>query len=181
MSLKKCHLCYGLNSSTLFAILLLCAWRRTLWWWVSIGLGNGLAPSGNKPLSEPVLTQIYVTSRNHMSPFSHTRVSWALTRTRFSSCWRQETCSKTDQSHCSWIWMLWWSEGLYSWMHEWLLVTKLNFEMGKTVRTLYYTVGIFYILKHRTAGYWHALHYIPQLYALCFICCFTSIATNQVI
>ena len=27
---------------------------------VSIGSGNGLAPSGNKPLPEPMLTQIYV-------------------------------------------------------------------------------------------------------------------------
>ena len=25
-------------------------------WWVNIGSGNGLAPSGNKPLPEPVLT-----------------------------------------------------------------------------------------------------------------------------
>ena len=31
------------------------------WWWVNIGSGNGLVLSCNKPLSEPVLTQIYVT------------------------------------------------------------------------------------------------------------------------
>ena len=28
------------------------------WWLVTIGSGNGLMPSGNKPLPEPVLTQI---------------------------------------------------------------------------------------------------------------------------
>ena len=27
---------------------------------VNIGSGNGLVPSGNKPLPEPMLTQIYV-------------------------------------------------------------------------------------------------------------------------
>ena len=30
------------------------------WWWVNIGSGHGLVPSGNKPLPEPMLTQIYV-------------------------------------------------------------------------------------------------------------------------
>ena len=28
---------------------------------VNIGSGNGLVPSGNKPLPEPMLTQIYIT------------------------------------------------------------------------------------------------------------------------
>ena len=31
------------------------------WWSVNIGSGNGLVPSGNKPLPEPMLTQISVT------------------------------------------------------------------------------------------------------------------------
>ena len=30
------------------------------WWDVDIGSGNGLVPSGNKPLPEPILTQISV-------------------------------------------------------------------------------------------------------------------------
>ena len=30
------------------------------WWLVNIGLGNGLVPSGNKPLSETMSTHIYV-------------------------------------------------------------------------------------------------------------------------
>ena len=35
------------------------------WWSVSIGSGNGLVPSGNKPLPEPMLTQIFVTIWRH--------------------------------------------------------------------------------------------------------------------
>ena len=30
------------------------------YWYVNNGLGNSLVPSGNKPLPEPMLTQIYV-------------------------------------------------------------------------------------------------------------------------
>ena len=32
---------------------------------VNIGLSNGLVPLGNKPLPEPMLTQIYVTKCCH--------------------------------------------------------------------------------------------------------------------
>ena len=32
---------------------------------VNIGSGNGLVPSGNKPLPEPILTQIYITIWHH--------------------------------------------------------------------------------------------------------------------
>ena len=35
------------------------------WWSVNIGSGNGLVPSGTKPLPEPVLTQIYVAIWHH--------------------------------------------------------------------------------------------------------------------
>ena len=37
------------------------------WYWVNIGSGNGLVPSGNKPLPEPILTQIYVTMWHHQA------------------------------------------------------------------------------------------------------------------
>ena len=33
------------------------------WWAVSIGSGNGLVPSGNKPLPDPMLTQTYFATR----------------------------------------------------------------------------------------------------------------------
>ena len=32
------------------------------WCFVNIGWGKGLVSSGNKPLAEPILTQIYVTT-----------------------------------------------------------------------------------------------------------------------
>ena len=35
---------------------------KPYWWSVNIGSGNGLVPSGNKPLPEPMLTQIYVVN-----------------------------------------------------------------------------------------------------------------------
>ena len=35
------------------------------WWKINIGSGNGLVPSGNKPLPKPVLTQIYVAMWRH--------------------------------------------------------------------------------------------------------------------
>ena len=34
---------------------------------VNIGSGNGLVSSGNKPLPEPVLTQIYVAKWRHLA------------------------------------------------------------------------------------------------------------------
>ena len=40
-------------------------------WLVNTGSGNGLAPSGNKPFSEPVLTQIYVFIWRHYVTRSH--------------------------------------------------------------------------------------------------------------
>ena len=40
--------------------LLSCECHRTHWWWARIGLGNGLVPSDNKPLPEPMLTLFYV-------------------------------------------------------------------------------------------------------------------------
>ena len=36
-----------------------------LWWQVNIASGNGLVPSGSKPLPEPMLTWIYVTIWRH--------------------------------------------------------------------------------------------------------------------
>ena len=40
------------------------------WWSVNIGSGNGLVLSGNKPLHEPMLTQISVACR-HMVSLGH--------------------------------------------------------------------------------------------------------------
>ena len=43
--LWKCHQVYA---------------TEQLWWYANIGLGNGLLPSGNKPLPELMLTQMYI-------------------------------------------------------------------------------------------------------------------------
>ena len=43
---------------------------RPYWWWVNIGSGNGLVPSDNKPLPEPMLTQ------GSLSPYGVTRPQW---------------------------------------------------------------------------------------------------------
>ena len=43
-----------------------CYWStELLWWWVIIGSGNGLVPSGNKPL-----TEIYVATWHHYTTMS---------------------------------------------------------------------------------------------------------------
>ena len=34
-------------------------------WFVNIGSGNGLEPSGNKPLPKPMLTMLYDAKRHH--------------------------------------------------------------------------------------------------------------------
>ena len=40
------------------------------WWLVNIGSGNGLVPSGNKSLTEPMLTQISVAIWRHWATMS---------------------------------------------------------------------------------------------------------------
>ena len=44
-----------------------------LWWQVNIGSGDGLVPSGSKPLSEPMLTRFYDT--HQMTSLSHNELS----------------------------------------------------------------------------------------------------------
>ena len=43
---------------------------RPSWWRVNIGLRNGLVPSGNKPLPELMLTQIYVAKWRQQASMS---------------------------------------------------------------------------------------------------------------
>ena len=44
-----------------------------IWWGAHIGSGDGLVPSGNKPLPEPMLTQTYVAIWRHYGPSSLNR------------------------------------------------------------------------------------------------------------
>ena len=41
------------------------------WWPVNIGSGNGLLPSGNKPLPEPMVTQIFVARKGMSFVYLH--------------------------------------------------------------------------------------------------------------
>ena len=43
---------------------------RPYWWRVNTGSGNGLVPSGNKPLPELMLTQVYVAKWRHQASMS---------------------------------------------------------------------------------------------------------------
>ena len=47
-----------------------------LWWSVNIGSGNGLVPSGTKPLPEPMLTQISVAIWCHYATMSQLNQWW---------------------------------------------------------------------------------------------------------
>ena len=40
------------------------------WWIVNIVSGNGLVPSGNKPLFEPMLIDIYIAAWRHQETLS---------------------------------------------------------------------------------------------------------------
>ena len=53
------NLCLRLNSWALPVKLISVACHRTYWWSVNITSGNGLVPSGTKPLPDPLLTEIY--------------------------------------------------------------------------------------------------------------------------
>ena len=51
-----------------------CSWsgETQRWWQVKIGSGNGLVPSGNKPLPELMLTQICC---RHMTSFTYNKLT----------------------------------------------------------------------------------------------------------
>ena len=56
---------------------------RLRWWLVNTGSGNGLVPSGNKTLPEPILTRSYVALCSHWATMSlsctwlkHTLPDW---------------------------------------------------------------------------------------------------------
>ena len=50
---------------------------------VNIGLGNGLVPSGTKPLPEPMLTQIHVAIWYHLATVSWIPVTFVKFQTYF--------------------------------------------------------------------------------------------------
>ena len=60
------------------------------WKQVNIGLGNGLVPSGNKPLPETMLTQIYVC--HHIASLGQNE----LKKFQFEINFRQNICIVTE-------------------------------------------------------------------------------------
>ena len=60
--------------------------REYLWWLFSIGLGNGLVPSGNKTLPEPMLAQIYVYDYTSKIVTASPRDQW-VNAPGPSQCW----------------------------------------------------------------------------------------------
>ena len=53
-----------------FCLFMKLYWEKCQQSWVNIGSGNGLAPSGNKPLTDSMLTQSYVTIWHHQATMS---------------------------------------------------------------------------------------------------------------
>ena len=49
-----------------------------IWWQVHNGSGNGLVPSGNKPLAEPMLTQFYVAIWCHKVTMSYAKSEYEI-------------------------------------------------------------------------------------------------------
>ena len=77
------------------------------WCYVNIGLGNGLVLSGNKPLSEPILTQICVST-----VYGVTRPQWvntALGNCLVSNRW-QALHRKSELPWCQ-LYNHWWHWG----------------------------------------------------------------------
>ena len=62
----------------------------TYWRLVNNGSGNGLVPSGNKPLPEPMLTNIDL--RCHMASLSHRELKYVLLCSHQHACWWPVAC-----------------------------------------------------------------------------------------
>ena len=82
--------------------------KSTQWWWVNIGSGNGLVPSGNKPLPKPMQSKIIVAiwCLNELNNWS----SYQITELYTNNCnklwiykWRlilwSGVCSKVNSLH----------------------------------------------------------------------------------
>ena len=102
----------------------------------NIGSGNGLMPSGNKPLPEPVLSQIYVASLGH-NELSNSLLSFDYYRcgaSQFvSSCGRPDRSPWLPVSLCGdsaalscFLYITWTGHRGIGWYHE-------SFGEGKTI------------------------------------------------
>ena len=80
------------------------------WWYINIGTGNGLVPSGNKPLSEPMMTQIS-PGHNELS-FSHgVNTNWDKLHKISKDFWSNNNMQNNriiqntqQKRNCPWCW-----------------------------------------------------------------------------
>ena len=102
-------------SNSFHELMFILRWNvtRSHWWVVSIGSGNGLLPLGNKPLPEPMMTQICVTIWYHLAtmsqlPFWHWSV-WKCQRTSqmvydfIMQIWSNCICSRKSIMTMVWL------------------------------------------------------------------------------
>ena len=89
------------------------------WWSVSIGSGNGLVPSGNKPLPEPMLTQFTCSVPNHYLKQCWFIVNWIHMKKAYDSveCKLCKNSSHVDP-------LTHWGVETYRWLSEKLLNGK---------------------------------------------------------
>ena len=106
----KCHEYFLWNCSQVNA-------TEHFWWWFNIGSGDGLVPSGKKPLPEPMLIQIYVAvsvtkpqwvNGNVQRPrhpvssiFTCWHVAFSSSSSVVFSAWRLPL-SLSPRTHCQW-------------------------------------------------------------------------------
>ena len=96
---------YWLVSSDLLMIMPPDESHGTYWWWVNIGSGNGSVPSGNKPLPDPMLIQIFNTIWHHEATISlwWNNISFTLSCEGQGDSAMIFTCDfVTRENHC-WI------------------------------------------------------------------------------
>ena len=84
-------------------------------WQINIGSGNGLVPSGNKPLPEPLLIQIYITIWCHNATVSLSVLIKIWICTHLPTCCSSPTLAHWspslllpiwNKSHCQRLWHL---------------------------------------------------------------------------
>ena len=135
---------------------------RPHWWLVSIGLGNGLLPSSNNPLPEPMLTKIYDESR-HKASLSQSQLTYcrivapySFTGHHWFSDGLSPVCTKPVLSHywgiVNWtlgnktsVWFDWkcktFCRGKYAWKCCLQMVANLSKPVGNVDSCLSWVHG----------------------------------------
>ena len=105
------------------------------WWLVNIGSGNGLVPSGNKPLPEPMLIQIFSLIQ-HPSIFYSVNILISIMALRY-----------TDIHNCHSVNYIW----KWCWLHNVYLVSTSSIPQG-SMFSLWLVVCLTPIFLHSPNG-----------------------------